>query len=211
MALANSLALELAGVDADTPDIDGGEIVRDADGRPTGILKDNAMMLLGDVVPPPGDEQLERQIRAAMDYVAAQGVTTVHDMGEGFASIPAYRRLRDAGELKTRIYAVVPLSEWETLEDEVDDHGRGDAWLRATIKEKLVGETDSGYTYEIVESPLPVANYTSTFSVAADGEGTMVDWRGTFDAKDASDADAEGVIAGIYQAGLDEIVKMSGM
>jgi predicted amidohydrolase YtcJ len=130
MALANSLALELAGVDADTPDIDGGEIVRDADGRPTGILKDNAMMLLGDVVPPPGDEQLERQIRAAMDYVAAQGVTTVHDMGEGFASIPAYRRLRDAGELKTRIYAVVPLSEWETLEDEVDDHGRGDAWLR---------------------------------------------------------------------------------
>ncbi len=43
MALANSVALELAGVDARTPDIDGGEIVRDADGLPTGLLKDNAM------------------------------------------------------------------------------------------------------------------------------------------------------------------------
>jgi predicted amidohydrolase YtcJ len=51
-------------------------------------------------------------------------------MGEGFTSIPAYRRLRDAGELKTRIYAVVPLSEWETLKQEVEANGRGDAWLR---------------------------------------------------------------------------------
>ncbi|MEX0824141.1 MAG: amidohydrolase family protein, partial [Woeseia sp.] len=51
MALANSRALELAGVDADTPDIAGGEIVRDEDGRPTGILKDNAMALVEDVVP----------------------------------------------------------------------------------------------------------------------------------------------------------------
>ena len=51
MGLANSLALELAGVDADTPDVAGGEIVRDPDGRPTGILKDNAMTLVEAAVP----------------------------------------------------------------------------------------------------------------------------------------------------------------
>lgn len=75
----------------------------------------------------------------------------------------------------------------------------------ASIKERLIEETATGYTYEIVESPLPVANYRSTFSVMAEGDGTTVDWHGTFDAKDASNADAEGVIAGIYKAGLDEI------
>lgn len=50
MALANSLALERAGVDADTPGVDGGEIVRDDDGRPTGVLKDNAMALVEQAV-----------------------------------------------------------------------------------------------------------------------------------------------------------------
>ena len=68
-------------------------------------------------------------------------------------------------------------------------------------------KTDNSYTYEIVESPLPVQNYRSTISVSAEGSGTKVDWRGSFDAKGASDADAEGVISGIYKAGLDEIAK----
>lgn len=129
MALANSRALELAGVDADTPDIDGGEIVRDADGRPTGILKDNAMGLVESVVPPPSEALLERQIRAAMQHAAAQGVTTVHDMA-GWDSMAAYRRLHAAGKLDTRIYSVVPLSDWERLRNEVATNGRGDEWLR---------------------------------------------------------------------------------
>jgi hypothetical protein len=79
-----------------------------------------------------------------------------------------------------------------------------------TIREKLIETTDTGYTYEIVESPLPVENYRSTFAVKAEGDGTAVDWSGSFDAKGASDADAEGVIAGIYTAGLDSISAMGG-
>lgn len=129
MALANSHALELAGVDADTPDVEGGEIVRDADGRPTGILKDNAMALVDAVVPPPSEAQLERQLRAAMQHAAAQGVTTVHDMA-GWASQQAYRRLLAAGNLDTRIYSVVPLRDWERLRDEVAARGTGNDWLR---------------------------------------------------------------------------------
>ncbi|MEQ8204566.1 MAG: amidohydrolase [Woeseia sp.] len=129
MALANSLALKLAGVDADTPDIDGGTIVRDADGYPTGVLKDNALPLVMAAVPAPGDELMDRQIEAAMQHVAAQGVTTVHDMAS-WTSLASYRRLKAAGKLKTRIYSVVPLSDWEQLRDEVAKNGRGDDWLR---------------------------------------------------------------------------------
>lgn len=129
MALANSLALKLAGVDADTPDIDGGTIVRDADGYPTGVLKDNAMPLVMAAVPAPGNELMDRQIEAAMQYVAAQGVTTVHDMAS-WTSLASYRRLKAAGKLQTRVYSVVPLSEWAQLRDEVAKNGRGDDWLR---------------------------------------------------------------------------------
>ncbi len=129
MALANSRALELAGVDADTPDMAGGEIVRDETGRPTGILKDNAMSLVESAVPAANAAKLDREIDAAMRYVAANGVTSVHDMA-GWDSLKAYRRARENESLITRIYSVMPLSDWERLEEEVAEQGRGDAWLR---------------------------------------------------------------------------------
>ncbi|HSD68068.1 MAG TPA: amidohydrolase [Woeseiaceae bacterium] len=129
MGLANSVALRLAGVDADTPDVSGGEIVRDPDGSPTGILKDNAMSLVETVVPEPGEVQLDRQAAAAMRYVAANGVTTVHDMA-GWDSLATYRRARTNGSMLTRVYSVVQLPDWEKLRDEVAANGRGDEWLR---------------------------------------------------------------------------------
>ena len=129
MGLANSAALEAAGISADTEDVAGGEIVRDADGEPTGVLKDNAMALVARAIPAPSDAQMDARIRAAMDHVAARGVTSVHDMGD-WASLAAYRRLHAAGELKTRIYSLLPLADWERLADEVARHGVGDEWLR---------------------------------------------------------------------------------
>jgi predicted amidohydrolase YtcJ len=129
MALANSLALGQAGVDADTPDIDGGTIVRDTDGRPTGILKDNAMMLVNAAIPHPSNAQLDREAAAAMQHVATNGVTSVHDMA-GFSSLTTYRRALAAGKLTTRMYSVVPLSQWEDLRDDIAKNGRGDEWLR---------------------------------------------------------------------------------
>lgn len=129
MGLANSRALALAGVDADTPDVQGGEIVRDESGKPTGILKDNAMALVERAVPPPGETQLDRQIAAAMEHVASKGVTSIHDMAS-WDSLAAYRRAHGAGKLITRIYSVVPLSDWQRLADEVAENGRGDRWLR---------------------------------------------------------------------------------
>lgn len=129
MVLANSKALNLAGVSADTEDVAGGEIVRDEAGNLTGVLKDNAMELVYQVMPEPSEDQLDRALSAISNYVAAQGVTTVHDMA-GWQSLATYRRARAAGSLATRVYSVVPLRDWQRLKEEVDRSGRGDEWLR---------------------------------------------------------------------------------
>ncbi len=134
MGLANSRALEIAGVGADTADIDGGEIVRDAVGVPTGVLKDNAMSLVTETVPPAGAAMRAAQARTAMRHVAAHGITTVHDMAESsreaWANIATYRELHERGELITRVHPHPPITDWQRLADEIEARGRGDDWLR---------------------------------------------------------------------------------
>ncbi len=134
MGLANSLTLELAGVDADSPDIEGGTIVRDESGRPTGILKDNAMRSIFAVIPPYTDAQLDRFLEAGMQYVASNGVTTLHDVFsddfDSWASLATYRRANKSGALITRIYSVSPLHDWQRLADDVAANGHGDDWLK---------------------------------------------------------------------------------
>ena len=78
-----------------------------------------------------------------------------------------------------------------------------------TIVEALVKMDAAGrsYTYSIVNSPLPVANYSSTISVSADGAGSVLTWSGKYDAKGAPDADAMKVIQGIYDSGLAALTK----
>ena len=134
MALANSAALAAAGVPSTAADIAGGEIVRNADGSLTGLLKDNAMDLVGLKVPDASDAMNDRALDAAMAYVAAQGVTSVHNMGS-WSDLDVFTRAWRASRLRTRIYAAVPLATWARLRDVVasgtySDGGRGDAWLR---------------------------------------------------------------------------------
>ena len=135
MALANSAALKAAGVTRTTKDIAGGEIVRGPGGEPTGLLKDNAMSLVDRVVPPPSDAMRDRALAAAMKYVAAQGVTSVHNMGT-WDDLGTFVRAKQTNALGTRIYAVVPLDSWERLAGVVakkeygGPDGRGDDWLR---------------------------------------------------------------------------------
>ncbi|HJZ56111.1 MAG TPA: amidohydrolase [Gemmataceae bacterium] len=81
MALANTAALKLAGVTADTPEVPGGVIFRLADGKtPSGVLKDNAMSLVGRHIPPPGDEEILEAVLAAQKAAVAVGITSVQDM-----------------------------------------------------------------------------------------------------------------------------------
>jgi hypothetical protein len=77
------------------------------------------------------------------------------------------------------------------------------------INEKQETRDDAAhsYGYTIVDGPLPVADYHSTLSVAAEGAGSKLSWSGKYEAKGASDAEAKKVIDGIYQAGLDALSK----
>lgn len=129
MGLANSLALKLAGISRATRDVEGGTIVRDASGEPTGLLKDNAMALIRRAIPEPDADELERALEAAMSRLAACGITSVHHMGS-WRDLELFRRARQSRRLKTRIYAATPLGEWERLAAELDRSGRGDEWLR---------------------------------------------------------------------------------
>ncbi|UCC72516.1 MAG: amidohydrolase [Gemmatimonadota bacterium] len=125
MGLANSRALELAGVTAETPDPPGGTIVRYPDGRPSGILKDDAMTLVWTAMPLPSEDERDRALQAALEYAAARGVTMVTDMGS-WEDLETYRRAQAGGALPIRVYSVVPLSSWEQLAEFVDQEGRGD-------------------------------------------------------------------------------------
>lgn len=135
MSLANSLALAAGKVTRDTPTPAGGEIVKDAKGEPTGMLKDNAAGLVASAKAAPPPEVEDRAVDAAMRYLASNGVTSVHDMGGvnsrgPLSDLAVLRRARDAGRLITRIYEAVPLADWAILRDTVASAGRGDAWLR---------------------------------------------------------------------------------
>lgn len=79
----------------------------------------------------------------------------------------------------------------------------------ATLVEALVEWDDAAmsYTYAILEGPLPVEHYRSTLSVTAEGDGSRLDWSGTFHAKDASQDEATGVVSGIYESGLAGLVE----
>lgn len=129
MALANSLALKAANVTKATADVDGGTIVRDAEGNPTGILKDNAQSYVDRAEPPQTDEMNDRALSAAMHYVAARGVTSVQNMGD-WPGLAVIERAHSAHSLITRIYHVTPIAQLERLRDTVAKRGRGDEWVR---------------------------------------------------------------------------------
>jgi predicted amidohydrolase YtcJ len=150
MSLANTAALRVAGITRDTPDVDGGTIVRDANGEPTGIFKDNAESLVRRVVPPLTTQELDEALDAAMKYVAVRGVTSVHHMGT-WEDLAVFERAHAAGRLNTRLYAAVPIHTWERLRDYVAERGRGDAWLRIGALKGFVDGSLGSHTAAMLE------------------------------------------------------------
>ncbi|MCK6616575.1 MAG: amidohydrolase [Cyclobacteriaceae bacterium] len=141
MCLANTAALKAAGITDRVKDVPGGTIVRDKNGRLTGIFKDNAMGMIFEKVPPPTIQQEDRALEAAMNYVAERGVTSAHNMS-GY--LPVFERARIAGTLKTRIYAGMNLANWKTLNEKIKAQGHGDKWLRiGGLKEFVDGSLGS--------------------------------------------------------------------
>jgi len=103
---ASSAAMELAGIADDTPDPVGGKIIRDDNGHATGVFIDNAMGLVAAHVPQPDKSEFRTALRAAIDTLLAEGITSVHDTGISVMNAEVYMSMADDGELGMRIYAM---------------------------------------------------------------------------------------------------------
>jgi predicted amidohydrolase YtcJ len=130
MGVANSLVLRLAGITAKTPDPPGGTIVRDAQGNPTGALKDAAMDYLSKVIPPLSHEQRLRAARRALLHAAAVGVTSVQNMSAALEDVAVYTELLERGELTARIYAAPLITHVDDQAKLGIRHAFGGPWLR---------------------------------------------------------------------------------
>ncbi len=104
---ANSRALELAGIKDDTPDPMGGKIMRDANGKATGVLVDGAMSLMDRVIPKTTEAQARTALDGALKLMASMGLTSVHDAGLDAAEDALYRDYADHGKLTARVYGMI--------------------------------------------------------------------------------------------------------
>lgn len=130
MGLANSRALMLANITRDTPDIAGGTIVKTAAGNPTGVLKDEAMGPLFQVVPAPSPEQVDSAVVRAMRYANARGVVAVSAVSAPWSEVAALRRAHANGTQTLRVSLYPALGDWRRVADSVRANGLGDDWIR---------------------------------------------------------------------------------
>jgi hypothetical protein len=123
-------------------------------------------------------------------------------------------------ELWKKIGGWCAISEWHPAIAKCEESKEGDAEFRTltlkdggVIKEKLLERSATGYQYAIIESPLPVKNYTAQFSVTPDDDDLdeiNVVWSATYDANGKDDKDARGVIDGIFKAGMESLKAAHG-
>jgi predicted amidohydrolase YtcJ len=106
-AWVNSAAMRLAGIDDDTPDPVGGKILRDANGKATGVLVDKAMNLLLPHLPTPTKTDYRAAFRSAFERLLSVGITGVHDAGVDITQAEVYMAMADDNELAVRVYAML--------------------------------------------------------------------------------------------------------
>ncbi|MEP6732101.1 MAG: amidohydrolase [bacterium] len=154
-AFVNAKALELAGVTKDTPNPSGGEILRDASGNATGMLRESAQRLTG-----PARARSEEGLSAAEREAMARkvvalagadalskGITSFHDAGTNFATIDLFRKLADEGTLPVRLYVMVrgeSNARMDSLLDKYRMDGYGNGYLTVrSIKRQIDGAVGS--------------------------------------------------------------------
>lgn len=143
---ANARAMELAGIDASSPDPEGGEIVRDPAGNPIGAFRETASALLapareGSIAPDP-----RRVALLAQEEAFSKGITSFHDAGAGWSTVDLWKEMVDEGILKIRIYSMIRASP-ESLAEHLGDYrviGYGDDRLTVrAIKVSIDGALGS--------------------------------------------------------------------
>lgn len=192
MGVANSLALKLAGITKDTPDPDGGLIVKDPKtGEPTGLLKDTAMDFVFNVVPSPTDEEYYEALKAALEEAKKLGITSVQDIT--FASaLKAYQKAKDEGILTCRIYTRWPISDYKYLVDNGIKAGYGDDLIRmGSLKAFADGSLGSSTAWFFEKYNQDTTTYGLPMDIVTDG--SLEKW--------ALDADRNGLQLSVHAIG----------
>ncbi|WP_334016073.1 amidohydrolase [Alteromonas sp. S167] len=109
----NSKAMELAGITKDTKSPAGGEIIKDANGNPTGVFIDNASLLIEAHLPKASNAVYEQQLQAAGEHLLSNGITSMHDAGIGRDVYDFYLKEAVEGDLPVRVYAMVSATDPE--------------------------------------------------------------------------------------------------
>lgn len=175
VAVANSFALRLAGIDQRARFVDGGRIVTDSAGRPTGVLEENAINLITDLIPAPNQRQIEDSLLRAMAYVNRFGITSVHS--DDFCStkapfedvIAAYLSLRDEGRMTVRVTQQCRLPDLDSLHRFLAlgyRTGWGDEWFRIGPL-KLIADGSLGTRTALMNAPYDDAPDTCGIGVYA--------------------------------------------
>ena len=153
-AFANEEAMRQGGVSPETPNPDGGEIVHDARGDPTGLLRETAQRLVGaalarareQMTEEELDEERRTQARLAAEESLSKGVTSFQDAGSGFGTIDLFKQLADEGNLPVRLYVMVRSSN-ESLAENLPTYrwiGYGNNFLTVrSIKRTIDGALGS--------------------------------------------------------------------
>ena len=151
--------------------------------------------------------------------IAAAAVLAVCATAAVAASGISVRQTAKVTGTNTDIWAKIggfcAIKDWHPALAGCEESKEGDVTFRTLtlkdggkIKEKLTGTTETGYTYQIVDGPLPVKDYSASFSACADSDEpgkAIVVWSASFAAKDKPDSEARGVIEGIFKDGLKSI------
>jgi predicted amidohydrolase YtcJ len=136
--VANSLALQLAGITKETKDPPGGSIERDVNGEPDGMLKENAEGLVTRKIPTPSPERRRKGIELALADASSHGVTSLQD-NSSWEDFLTYREIKNDGKLNVRITEWLPFpAPLEQLEKMRDDGGTTDPWLKTGALKMVV-------------------------------------------------------------------------
>ncbi|MFE6647669.1 amidohydrolase [Nocardioides sp. NPDC057772] len=173
-AWVNSRALELAGIDADTPDPADGRIERDASGRPTGALHEGAMALVSSLIPAPTSHDLMEALLTAQRHLHSVGIVGWQDalVGDGLGmpdSLPTYIAARDSGALTAKVV----LAQWW-------DRDRGLEQLPSLIERRSLAAQaglDAG-SVKLMQDGVCETHTAAMLSPYLDTHGQVTDNRG---------------------------------
>ena len=129
-SIVNAMALEVAGIDATTPDPPGGTIVKDGAGEPSGLLRETAQRIAGAAIsqaeagrsPQQVDAEDRAAVRLAGEDALSKGVTSFHDAGADFATIDFFKKLEAEGNLPVRLYVMVRRESNEEMDRRLPDY-----------------------------------------------------------------------------------------